>query len=203
MNPLRNLASADLSLLRSLTRPSRFRHCLAVAAECAVLAMRFGLDAREASRMGLLHDLARDLDGDTLCELARSARTPAYPVEFDQNLILLHAPCAVRLIRERLHPVSPAAEQAIIHHPVGDPGAGPLSLVLQIADLTSRDRDWGEAETLRLAVEQCDTLRDAARLVLRRKAAYQESAGRELLDVTRASLKALEEKGPGGSGVRD
>lgn len=195
MNQLRNLATADLSLLRSLTRPTRFRHCLAVAAECAVLAMRFGLDAREASRMGLLHDLARDLDGDTLCELARSPRTPEYPGEYDQNLILLHAPCAVRLIRERLHPVSSDVEWAIIHHPAGDPRAGSLSLVLQIADLTSRDRDWGEAETLRLAVEQCNTLHEAARLVLRRKAAYQESAGRELLEVTKASLKALGEKG--------
>lgn len=185
------MVSRDLALVHSLTTPRRFRHCRAVAAECAQLARRFALDERLAARTGLLHDLARDLDADTLRILARSPFTPDYPSEYDDRLILLHAPAAVRLVRERLSPLPVDAEAAVVFHPVGDPRARPLSLILQIADLTARDREWDEAETLRNAVEQAPDLTSAARIVLRRKAAWQESQGRPLLDVTRCALARL------------
>ncbi|MFR1758975.1 MAG: HD domain-containing protein, partial [Christensenellaceae bacterium] len=45
-----------IEYLKTHLKKGRFRHSLAVEAEAARLAERFGLDAERAARAGLIHD---------------------------------------------------------------------------------------------------------------------------------------------------
>lgn len=111
----------------------RFAHSRAVAEYARVLAPRFGVDPARAWRAGLLHDVAKEFDADTLFRLAEEAGAPIGKRE-RQKPGLLHAVAGARWLRTMMGIEDESLLEAVSSHTCGKPGMDALARLVYIAD---------------------------------------------------------------------
>lgn len=168
----------------------RFDHTIRVAETAQRLAGLHGLDPAKAHLAGLLHDLARETDGDTLLRAATEHGVPIGEPEREKPM-LLHGPVAAKVAEAELGVKDETVLEAIRVHTTGAPGMGPLSLAVFVADKIEPGREGEWVEGLRgLAAGD---LGEAARESLRSSISHNEDRGRAIHPKSREALKWLED----------
>ncbi len=136
-----------LARIRQTLGEKRVMHSVFVAEYFSSFAERAGLDHDEAVAAGLLHDLARSMNGEELLAQARARRIPLGEAQLLKPL-LLHGPVAAENCREEFG-VSDDVHEAVYWHTTGRPGMGRLAQGLCVADFSEPSRDYPEAAQAR------------------------------------------------------
>ena len=141
------------NLLRDRLPEKRLLHCLSVASQAMEIGVPLGLDSMALQTAGLLHDLCRALDNETMLAQARMFGIPIDSVSL-QKPMLLHGPVAAAWCQRELGINDAGVIEAIYWHTTGSPGMGRLAQVLYVADFCEPLRKYPEAaearEVLRL-----------------------------------------------------
>ena len=186
------LLEAATHYARESLSDKRYSHTLRVAETAERLADVHGLDPAKARLAGLLHDLARETDGDELLRIAAERGVPIGDPEREKPM-LLHGPVAAELSESNLGVRDEAVLEAIRVHTTGTPGMGPLSLAVFVADKIEPGREGEWVEELRSLAEK--DLREAAKRSLKSSVSYNEGKGRAIHPRSREALEWLGDKG--------
>lgn len=131
-------------------KPDRYTHSLKVMETAEKLAVRYGVDTKEASLAGLLHDCGKHLSKDeliTLLEKDGQILTFAEKAE----PILLHGRAGAILAKERFGIANEAVLSAIATHTTGKVGMTMLGRIIYVADFIEPGRRGNWVEKLRVA----------------------------------------------------
>ena len=170
-----------------LLNPNRVRHVLGCRDTCVALAQRWGADATDAARAGILHDITKALDGPlqlTLCR-AYGKILDDFSRKYPKTLhALTGSLVARRIFGENEHVVS-----AIRSHTTGKPNMNLLETIVYVADYMEPNRDFPGVERLRsLAFSD---LRGALKLGLEMTLEHLKNQGCEVSPESRAALDYL------------
>lgn len=125
----------------------RYRHSLAVMQRCEELAKIYGEDIEKARKVGLAHDVAKEMKIDEIMNIVKENN-----VEFDEvemkNLGLWHAKIGA-VICEKEFGFTHDMVQAVENHTTGKEGMDLLSKILFVADATGLDREWEDLDYAR------------------------------------------------------
>ena len=168
----------------------RFDHTVRVAATAERLARVHGLDPQGARLAGLLHDLTRETDGDTLLSIATKHGVPIGSPEREKPM-LLHGPVAAEVAEAELGVRDEGVLEAVRVHTTGAPGMGPLSLAVFVADKIEPGRQGEWVEELRGLAEK--DLGEAAKESLRSSISHNEERRRAIHPRSREALRWLED----------
>ena len=187
-----HLLESATGYARERLSDKRFDHTLRVAETAERLAGLHGLDPAKARLAGLLHDVARETDGDELLRIAAKNSLPVGDPEREKPM-LLHGPVAAELAEIDLEMRDEAVLEAVRVHTTGAPGMGPLSLVVFVADKIEPGREGDWVEELRELAEK--DLGEAARASLESSISFNEGRGRAIHPRSREALEWLKGKG--------
>lgn len=152
----RNLSMEALEqVVVRLLKPNRVAHVLGCRDTAVELAKRWGANATDAGRAGLLHDITKALDGSLQLTLCRE-----YGIvlgDFSkENPKTLHA-LTGSLVAERIFGENKQVVDAVRSHTTGKANMTTLEKVLYVADYIEPNRDFPGVEKLRkLAFENLD-----------------------------------------------
>jgi len=170
----------------------RHAHTLRVAETAERLAKLHGLDPQRARLAGLLHDTAREIGKQELLRVAEEDGLSVGDFERERP-ILLHGPVAAELAKEDLGVDDGEILDAVRVHTTGEPGMGPLALVLLVADKIEPDREQPGVEDLRELAPV--SLHRAARAALEDAVSYNERRDHPVHPKSRQTLKWLRDSG--------
>ncbi len=145
----------------------RRQHSLCVAEQAVRLARRYGADPERAEIAGLLHDVAKEFPFAEKQRLVQEFGV--YLDDVTRRLpTLWHAVLGAAYAKRRLGVQEPDILSAIRYHTTGRAGMTLLEKVVYIADYTSADRTYPDADNMRRIVEaDLDAaLREALRYTL-------------------------------------
>jgi predicted HD superfamily hydrolase involved in NAD metabolism len=169
---------------------------MGVEAFAVALAFRHGVDPERALLAALLHDYCKNDPKESQRLAAQGCRVvPTTPEDLACKPIW-HAFAAADVAAHRFRITDRELLEAIAFHPTGDPGFGPVGLVLYTADHIEPGRDFEGVCALRRAVFAAPTLREAALPVAEARLAHLEADGRPVHPRTRALLESLRQPLP-------
>ncbi|HEY1866753.1 MAG TPA: bis(5'-nucleosyl)-tetraphosphatase (symmetrical) YqeK [Candidatus Cybelea sp.] len=125
----------------------RYAHSVRVARCAEILAMRHGVNARQARIAGMLHDLARLYGAERLIAESQARGFTISAAERDHPT-LLHARLGAALARERFGIEDPEVLSAIEKHTLGADEMSPLDCVVFLADSLEPNRSFAERKEL-------------------------------------------------------
>lgn len=141
-----------LELLHRRLSAKRYTHSLNVAVRAASLARLFGANEGKAEFAGLVHDICKDMTHGELLEMIRGAGVePAREVLASPQLY--HAIAGRCYVESELNVSDEEILNAVRYHTTGRAGMGLLEKVVYLADMTSADRDFPEANDVRALSE--------------------------------------------------
>lgn len=156
----------DILIASRLPR-AKAGHCRSVAAYLASFSQAIGATEDQAWTVGLLHDLCRAYDAETLM-----ARAAEFGLPMDEVMRakpkLLHGPVAAEEIRRHLGINDPDIYEAVYWHTTARPGLCPLGQGLYFADFAEPLRDYPEARHARVLLDS-EGFNTAIRYVADRK----------------------------------
>lgn len=126
----------------------RYNHSLNVADEAYKLGVKYGEDPDRAYLAGLVHDICKEEETGELkrlmlkCESITNAELASKP--------LWHAPAGSCYIQEQLGIYDGDIIKAVRFHTIGRSGMTRLEEIVYLADLISKDRDYKDAEKMRV-----------------------------------------------------
>lgn len=148
------MKEADLiQALKNRYSERRLLHSLGVANTAEKLASQTGVVASKARQAGLLHDYAKGLGSDELCNIASLIK------EWDIDELelaiprVLHAPVSAYLVKDEFGITDIEILEAIRYHTIGNPGMGILAKIIFVADFIEPNRDFNEAIKVREVLE--------------------------------------------------
>ena len=171
----------------------RHDHTLRVAEAAEHLARAHGLDPERARLAALLHDSSREMGGEEILRLAaeRAVRVGTFERE---NPKILHGPVAAELASQDLGVNDGEVLEAIRVHTTGEPGMGPLAMVVFLADKIEPARDYPGIEELRDLSTR--NLRKATRVSLEGSISLNEERGKPVHPASRETLAWLGDEPP-------
>ncbi len=137
-------------ILKRHLSAKRIGHCINTAVLAKTLAGRFCADGIRAYTAGLLHDIARELDPESLLRLAREDRADILPHE-EEHPILLHGRAGARILSSELCIDDKAILDAVRFHTCGRTGMDVIEEIVYVADFLEpgrSDRIQAETETI-------------------------------------------------------
>ncbi len=188
----RDLPMEELeTVVCALLNPNRVAHVLGCRDTAVELAKRWGVDATDAARAGLLHDITKVFDGPA--QLTLAAEYGIMLNEFSRkNPKTLHA-ITGSVVAQRMFGENDAVVQAIRHHTTGKADMTFLEKIIYVADYMEPNRDFPGVEKLRkFAFSDIDA---ALKLGLEMTLALLRQQGREVSPESAEALAWLEKKG--------
>lgn len=125
--------------LQKSLKPSRYTHTLGVADTAKRLAPRFGVDPMRAYLAGLLHDCAKYLPLDEMCQLVKGRITDLDDDELS-SVSLMHAPAGAVMAEDRFGVKDPLILSAIRKHTLGDGSMSAMDALIYTADFIEPNR---------------------------------------------------------------
>ena len=184
--PMEQLEQVVVSLLN----PNRVAHVLGCRDTAVELARRWGADATDAARAGILHDITKAIDGPlqlTLCSTygkILSDFSKRYPKT-------LHA-LTGSMVAERIFGENEAVVSAIEHHTTGKADMNLLEKIIYVADYMEPNRNFPGVENLR-ELAYCD-ITAALKLGLEMTLDHLKNQGNEVSPASREALAWLTEQ---------
>ena len=136
------------AVLREKLTEKRYVHSIEVSKAAVRLARRYGADVEKARIAGLLHDVMKDAGGDAQLQIIENSGTILTNVERSSQK-LWHGIAGAIYVRDVLGIDDPAIFDAIRYHTIGRAGMSLLEKVVFVADYTSDDRDYEDAQVVR------------------------------------------------------
>lgn len=143
---MRKVNNMDLKELEKIAKErlseKRFYHSQCVMERCEEIAKKFGCDIETAKKVGIIHDIAKEIPPEEKLNYCKK-----YNIEVDEiekeNTSLLHAKIGAD-IAERKFGFTKQMANAIKAHTTGLPGMDMLAKILFIADRTSKERELSD-----------------------------------------------------------
>lgn len=144
-----NLPEEELkSVLRSRMNEHRYAHSLNVAKRAVFLAEKYGADPEKAGFAGLVHDICKGIPNEEQLSIIKSAG-----IEPDEDTMkspaLWHSIAGAVYCEHELEVTDKDVLNAIRYHTSGRGGMSILEKVIYMADLTSAERNYPDAEYTR------------------------------------------------------
>ena len=130
----------------------RYNHSKCVMERCEELAKKYGIDIETAKKVGIAHDIAKEIDNDEKIKLAEKNNIEIDETEHE-NPTLLHAKLGEYIALTELD-FTPEMGHAIRAHTTGLPNMSMLDKILFIADRTSKERGFSDIDYLNNLLEQ-------------------------------------------------
>ena len=125
----------------------RYNHCVGVMERAKELAVKFGADIETCAKIGIAHDIAKEIPEDEKIEYCKKNN-----IEIDEtekiNTTLLHAKIGKDISIKKFG-FTESMGQAIANHTTGNKNMDLYSKILFIADRTSVDRHFEDLEYLK------------------------------------------------------
>ena len=136
------------SVLKSRMNEHRYAHSLNVAKRAVVLAEKNGADAEKARFAGLIHDICKGISNEEQLEIIKSAG-----IELDEDTqkspALWHSIAGAIYCEHELGVTDKDVLNAVRYHTSGRGNMSMLEKVVYMADLTSEERNYPDAEYTR------------------------------------------------------
>ena len=136
------------AVLKSRMNEHRYAHSLNVAKRAVVLAEKNGADAEKARFAGLIHDICKGISNEELLEIIKSAG-----IELDEDTqkspALWHSVAGAIYCEHELGVTDEDVLNAVRYHTSGRGNLSMLEKVVYMADLTSEERNYPDAEYTR------------------------------------------------------
>lgn len=144
------------ALMKSMLSKKRYTHCCNVAQMCEKLAQLNGFDPEKAYTAGLLHDIQKEADPETMKREVLMSGFEVDPVELETRP-LWHAIASAYYCRFELKITDGDLLNAVRFHTVGRAHMTTLEKIVYLGDLVSADRDFKDVEKYRkLVLEDLD-----------------------------------------------
>lgn len=135
-------------ILQERLSEKRYKHSLNVADTAAKLAIVHNMDADKAYLAGLMHDYAKNLEGDELLEIAQKNGILKDDVEILAPHVL-HGPVGAYLLKKENIVTDEEVLQAISLHTIGSEYMTPFDALVYIADYIEPGRNFGNVDNIR------------------------------------------------------
>lgn len=130
----------------------RYHHSKCVMERCEEIARNFKYDIEVAKKVGIAHDIAKELTDEEKLEYCRKNNIEIDDVE-KQSISILHAKIGAHIVKE-LFGFDEKMCNAIKAHTTGLPQMDMLAKILFIADRTSKERNFPDIENLNGLLEE-------------------------------------------------
>lgn len=174
----------------------RYQHTLNVKKQAVHLAKLYGADPDRAALAALLHDVAKEMPRGELLQILRDNAIIAKNAQ-ERPAPVWHGICAAILCQTRWGVTDPEVLSAIACHTTGKAGMGKLDKIIFLADMTSAERTYPEAEELRALAEK--DLDQAMVTALGKNLAWMEESGKPIDPVSREAYDDLRQSYYGGN----
>ena len=129
----------------------RFYHSCCVMQKCEELAKIYNIDIDTAKKIGITHDIAKEMTDEEKLNYVINNKIPFNSIE-KHNLSLLHAKIGAD-IAKKIFNFSNDMCEAIKYHCTGKANMSMLEKILYIADWTSEDRTFENAIKIKEVLE--------------------------------------------------
>ncbi len=147
-----------LAYLEPRLSKKRLQHSLGVMQTMEKLAGIYDLDKEQASAVGLLHDIAKELDPNRQAEIQKEAAIELRCKEDKEYHYYLHGPVGAYVAQKELGIENPVILEAIRTHTYygvyGESFNSPLNWCMRFSDILEPTRDWSEVKWLRTNVNR-------------------------------------------------
>lgn len=137
-----------LALLKSRMKESRFVHSVNVAKRAAFLAEKYGADEEKAYFTGLVHDICKGIPEAEQLKIIEGAGIELSE-EAKASPSLWHSAAGAEYIRKELFVTDEDIINAVRFHTTGRRGMSMLEKVVYMADISSAERSYPDAEYTR------------------------------------------------------
>ncbi len=126
--------------LKSKLDPMRYEHSISVSFTCTALAMRYGIDIKQAELAGLMHDCAKRFTDSELIQKCQKHEVTLTEAEIKAPAVI-HAKYGAYLAEHKYGIHDEEILSAIACHTTGKPDMTTLDKILYIADYIEPRRD--------------------------------------------------------------
>lgn len=126
--------------LKSKLDPMRYEHSISVSFTCTALAMRYGIDIKQAELAGLMHDCAKRFTDSELIQKCQRHEVTLTEAEIKAPAVI-HAKYGAYLAEHKYGIHDEEILSAIACHTTGKPDMTTLDKILYIADYIEPRRD--------------------------------------------------------------
>lgn len=130
----------------------RYYHSVCVMERCEELARKFDFDIDIAKKVGISHDIAKELTDEEKLEYCERNNIEVDEME-RKNISILHAKIGAHMVKE-LFGFDDKMSYAIKAHTTGLPQMDMISKILFIADRTSKERNFPDIDYLNNLLEK-------------------------------------------------
>lgn len=139
-------------IVKSRLSEKRFNHSQCVMQRAKELAEKFGYDIDIAQKVGIAHDIAKEMSNEEKIEYTEKNNIEIDEIE-RESPTLLHAKIGADIAIKEFG-FTPEMGQAIRAHTTGIPNMSMLDKILFIADRTSIERGFPDIEYLNSLLEE-------------------------------------------------
>ena len=173
-------------IVKETLSEKRYFHSKCTMNMCKNLAKIYGADIEEAKKVGLAHDIAKEMSNE---DKIKYLEENEIEITEDEKIIpdILHAKVGADICKKQLG-FSEEMAKAVAEHTTGKENMSLLSKVLYVSDSISEDREWGGRENLvKLAKNDLD---EVIIYLIERMIKEKTEAGKP---INKESIKAKEE----------
>ena len=188
MDKIEEMISLMHKEVKSLVKPSRYKHSVSTAEMAERMCLEYDENPRLGYLAGLVHDICKDLDSKRLLSLAKQDGNPISDIEMDKKS-LLHGRAASVFLQTEYGIYNRKLLEAVRNHTFGAPGMSNLGKILYAADKIEPTRPHVSKERIESLFEK--DLDDFVLDVLEEALEYEHSMGHSLAPITEKFLLSL------------
>ena len=143
-----------LEELKKRLKPQRLYHSICVAEQARHLAELYGGDKDRAYTAGLIHDIMRYEDPDSMIRMIEEDGKYHLSESEKKITVTLHAVAGEVFLRREMKVTDEEILSAVRYHTTGKEDMSLLEKILYAADLTSEDRNYPDIKEVRKLAEE-------------------------------------------------
>ena len=133
---------------KSILSEKRFIHSLNVSKLAEKIAICYGIDLKKVKIAGILHDICKEMDKETLLELLSEANPKIFTDFKDFHFKLYHGPAATVYLRKEFGVDDDEILNAVCFHTTGRKNMTLMEKIIAIADHSSDERPFDDVKEM-------------------------------------------------------